>query len=639
MSNAANHSSRTHLVNAEACVDQALATVGKHIVMALPLGLGKANLIANAFYQRALQDPEVSLHIITALSLEIPALGDPLGKRFLEPFVDRLYAGVPELLYAQARRRGELQSNIQVSEFFFSPGQLLGHSDAQQHYISSNYTHVVRDLHAAGVNVLAQMLAPHPTDPSLCSLSCNTDLSKDLIDAAKAKAKPLFCIGEINQQLPYMPNDAELAISVFDCVFEACPEHAGYPLFAIPNQPVSLTQYAIALHVSSLIEDGGTLQIGIGSLGDAIAAIVALRQSDNQRYQQLHDELIDNFNNNDNVQINRQTSRFEQGLYGASEMLVEGLLHLRKHGVLTRTVADGIYCHGGFFAGSASFYQQLRTLADSEKRGIDMTRISYINQLYQDETLKRQQRLQARFVNSAMMVSVTGAVVSDGLKEQQVVSGVGGQYNFVAQAHELENARSIICLPSTRASGNKLHSNIVWEYNHTTIPRHLRDIIITEYGVADLRGLSDRDVIVKMLAISDARFQQQLLHHAQQAGKVEREFKLPPAWAKNLPTELDKILLQPQHLSMLAFFPLANDFTEAETTLAIALQYLKSHSSKQQLLKILLKGWQQRKQSNRVWCDALKRMGLNKPKMLHEKFYQYLLLGALANSLADNRPV
>lgn len=633
-----NHSSCTNAADAQACVDQALSAVGKHIVLALPLGLGKANLVANAFYQRAALDPTITLHIVTALSLELPLSSDPLGKRFLKPLIDRLYAGVPTLLYAQARRRNELPANIQVSEFFFNPGQLLGKASAQQHYISSNYTHAVRDLHGAGVNVLAQMLAPHPTDNSLCSLSCNTDLTKDLIEFAKAKNEPLFCIGELNQQLPFMPNDAQLPINSFDCIFEAQPETGGYPLFAIPNQPVSVNQYATALHVSSLVADGGTLQIGIGSLGDAIAAVLALRQSDNSRYRQLHDQLTKQFSHNSNEQITLQTGCFQQGLYAASEMLVEGLLHLRRHRVLTRTVADGIYCHGGFFAGSANFYNKLRNLSDDERRGIDMSRISFINQLYHDEPVKRQQRQQARFVNSAMMMSLTGAVVSDALKDQQVVSGVGGQYNFVAQAHELDGGRSIICLPSTRQSGGELQSNIVWEYSHTTIPRHLRDIVVTEYGVADLRGLSDRDVIVKMLAISDARFQAQLLQSAQQAGKVEHNFTLPKTWADNRPEVIEKILLQPQHLALLPNFPLGSDFTDEEVVLALALLYLKNQRRPWQLLKLALAGWQQRKHQHSLWLNALQRMRLAKPSSLRETLYRSLLLGALARSQTDYRP-
>lgn len=131
------------VASADACVDSAIDAVGKHIVLALPLGLGKANLVANAFYQRAQRDPELTLHIVTALSLELPTSHGTLSQGFLQPLIKRLYAGVPELLYVKARRQGKLPDNIRVSEFFFNPGQLLGNDEAQQHYISSNYTHAI----------------------------------------------------------------------------------------------------------------------------------------------------------------------------------------------------------------------------------------------------------------------------------------------------------------------------------------------------------------------------------------------------------------------------------------------------------------------------------------------------------------
>ena len=82
-----------------------------------------------------------------------------------------------------------------------------------------------------------------------------------------------------------------------------------------------------------------------------------------------------------------------------------------------------------------------------------MTRISYINELYGQEELKRLQRRDARFINSAIMVTLLGAGVADQLEGGSVLSGVGGQYNFVAQGHALEGARSILILRSWRESG------------------------------------------------------------------------------------------------------------------------------------------------------------------------------------------
>ena len=89
-----------------------------------------------------------------------------------------------------------------------------------------------------------------------------------------------------------------------------------------------------------------------------------------------------------------------------------------------------------------------------------MTSISYVNELYHDEDAKRRARIDARFLNDAMMATLLGDVISDGLEDGRVVSGVGGQYNFVAQAFALDGARSVIMLPANRNTKGKDRSNI-----------------------------------------------------------------------------------------------------------------------------------------------------------------------------------
>src|ERR1700743_2708333 len=142
-------------------------------------------------------------------------------------------------------------------------------------------------------------------------------------------------------------------------------------------------------------------------------------------------------------------------------------------------------------------------MAPSQIARIKMMPVSFTNELYGDEETKRRARIDARFINNAMMATLLGAVISDGLEDGQVVSGVGGQYNFVAQAFALEGARSILALEATRLSGSKVQSNIRWRYGHETIPRHLRDIVVTEYGVADLRGKSEAETVAAMLLIPE----------------------------------------------------------------------------------------------------------------------------------------
>ena len=159
-------------------------------------------------------------------------------------------------------------------------------------------------------------------------------------------------------------------------------------------------------------------------------------------------------------------------------------------------------------------------MSKQEHAQINMTRISFINHLYGDEILKRLQRQDARFVNTAFTVTLLGAVASDQIENGRVLSGVGGQYNFVSQAHELEGARSILMVRAWRERAGEVMSNIVFSYGHNTIPRHLRDIVITEYGVADLRGKTDEEVVMAMLNVADSRFQIELMEQAQAAGKL-----------------------------------------------------------------------------------------------------------------------
>src|SRR6185436_4783702 len=176
----------------------------------------------------------------------------------------------------------------------------------------------------------------------------------------------------------------------------------------------------------------------------------------------------------------------------------------------------GTVMHAGFLLGPRAFYAALSALPESERRLFDMRGVGFINQLYgEDAPLRIAQRVQARFVNTTMMLTTLGAAISDGLADGRVVSGVGGQYNFVAMAHALPDARSVLMLRSTRSSGGKIHSNLVWRYGHMTIPRHLRDLVVTEYGVADLRGKSDEDTIKALLAVTDSRFQAGLAREAQ----------------------------------------------------------------------------------------------------------------------------
>jgi acyl-CoA hydrolase len=288
--------------------------------------------------------------------------------------------------------------------------------------------------------------------------------------------------------------------------------------------------------------------------------------------------------------------------------------------------------HGAFFLGPKAFYRALREMPPEQIARIQMMPVSFTNELYGDEAAKRRARVGARFVNNAMMATLMGSAVSDGLEDGQIVSGVGGQYNFVAQAFALEGAQSILALEATRQAGAQ--SNIRWNYGHETIPRHLRDVFVTEYGVADVRGKSDAETIAAMLQITDSRFQGELAKIAKDAGKLPRNFEIPPDHRENFPDRIAAALKPAREAGLLPSFPFGSDFTEVEQRLIPALQVLQEAQRTPLKLPGLL--WQGMSQPpDAADRECLARLELDRPATLAERAYRALVSAALARSRAQ----
>ena len=653
------------------CVDHIVEVFGKDIRIGMPLGLGKPAHLINALYRRAKRDSSITLTIYTALSLEKPVWTNPLERRFLEPFVERVWGGVPDLEYTRDLRLGEVPPNVRVHELFFKAGTYNRHEAMQQDHICTNYTHVVRDCEINGNQIFAHMIAKSGSGADCrYSASCNADtslLTLKTFGEARSRGEKRLRIGVVNPQLPFMHGDADVAAAQYDVIIDE-PE-GDHPLFSTPRLPVSDGDHMIGLHVSTLIKDGGTLQVGIGALGDAIAYGLKLRHADNAIYQELldqglrarHGALIDQVGG---------TAPFEQGLYGSTEMLVDGFMQLYKAGIVKRKVyphlgvqkllnagrlhddsippdvlelmlADetlhpwiterefaalqavgifreelryergeivdgarryavnlsepynlqrmrdclgtqlkgGVVLTGGFFIGPRDFYDALRDMPEAERRQFEMTGVEVANQLYGNEGLRALQRRDGRFCNTTMKATLLGHMVSDGLESGTVVSGVGGQYNFVAMAHALPDARLIMMLKSTRHEGGRSGSNIVFNYGHVTIPRHLRDIVVTEYGIADLRGRSDAEVVKAMLNIADSRFQPELLAEAKQHHKLPADYEIPEVYRHNTPERIAAQLQGFKAQGYFSPFPFGSEFDRAEMVLAAALKVLKAKST------------------------------------------------------------
>ncbi len=712
--------------NMEACVDETIRRVGKTIVLGLCLGLGKPNHLANAFYRRAKQDPTLNLRILSALTLEKPRGRSDLERRFLGPMVERIFGDYPELEYIDDLKKNRLPPNVDVREFFMLAGAFMSCPVAQQNYINTNYTHAVRDVVHQGANVITQIVAKREVNgKTQYSMSCNSDTVLDIapiIREQQARGGKPMLIAVVNTNLPFMVNDAAVDPSYYDAVVD--DSSANFHLFSPPSMSVSDADYMIGLHASTLVRDGGSLQIGIGSLGDAIVYSSIKRHHENETYREVVDTLGIGQRYGALIEDQGGLAPFRSGLYGISEMVVGGFMQLYRQGILKRRVYDheglqrllndgrlseqvtpgtldamleagaiasplteadvramlrfgvfrpgtalqdgrlrlpdgdvvsadltdpdarrrvvesalgerltgGMVLHGGFFVGPQSFYDMLSGLSDAEAAEINMTAISYVNQLYGQETLKRLQRRDTRFFNTAIMATISGGVVSDGLDTGQVISGVGGQYNFVAMAHALEDGRSAIMVRSTRQQGAQVLSSIVYNYGHITIPRHLRDIVITEYGIADLRSRRDRDVYAAMICIADSRFQAQLVAEAKRYGKLPADYEIPPEYRNNTPARIARDLRPFKERGLFPSFPFGTDFTDEEIVLGRALRRLKAATATRSgKARTLLRAARLRQvpDSLRPYLD---RMGLGKPGSAKERLSRRLVALALIDA-------
>ncbi|MFO1425855.1 MAG: acetyl-CoA hydrolase/transferase C-terminal domain-containing protein [Steroidobacteraceae bacterium] len=706
------------------CVEAAIRTVGRHIVLGLPLAIGKPAAIANEFFRRALREPTLELTILTALSLRRPVPGSELERRFAGPLVERIFGDYQDLEYALAERAGRLPPNVRVIEFFFEPGASLNVAHAQQNFLATNYTHAARDIAARGVNVLAQMVARRSIGgETRFSLGSNPDVTLDLmphVAAARAAGRPVVLMAHVHSQMPFTFGHADVEPGLFDLVLEE-PRY-DHALFCPPNPALASVDHAIGLHASALVRDGGTLQIGIGELGDSICYALLLRHQQNQAWRQaLHDVGTERTA----AAVDRHGGRepFRTGLFGSTEMFVdqmldlyragvlrrrvydslplsrliasgnigdrfderiledlphvgvgprltaEDFLELRRHGVfrqdcrwddgrirtpdgrrisadlgdrearaalaaecLGRELRNGRVMHAGFLLGPRGFYAALRELPDDDLRQFDMRGVGYINQLYgPDAELRVLQRTAARFVNTTMMVTLLGAAISDALDDGRVVSGVGGQYNFVAMAHALPDACSILCARATRTKGGRTSSNIVWSYGHVTIPRHLRDIVVTEYGIADLRGRTDAECIAALLNVADSRFQDQLLAQARAAGKIAADYRIPEAFRRNTPRELERAFEAHRRAGLFSEYPFGTDLTAEEVVLSHALRHLRDATATRggklrTLLAAVLRPPQE------YHAGPLRRMGLAEPANRHEWLLQRLVAQGLRGS-------
>ena len=594
---------------AEAIIDRA----GRDIALAMPIGVGKPVALVNALYRVAKADRSIRLRIFTGLSLVRPAYRTSLERRFVEPLLERTCGSYPDLDYTRDLRAGGLPANIEVTEFFLQAGAWLSNARVQRSYTSLNYSQVAKHLERTGTNVLGQLVAPKPQGEPRISLSSNTDITLDMVPyilRRRQAGQPLALAVEINANLPYMPGAAEMDVSECDVVLEAESPH--YDLFAPPKEPVSLADYAMALHAATLIKDGGTLQIGIGSFSDALTHALILRTRAMPTSGLCSASWARRCR-----RMRSATGPFAIGLYGCTEMLVDGFLALLRAGILRRRVtgADGreAVLHAGFFVGNQAFYRELREMPREVLDLVAMTAISFTNTLDGDAEAKRAQRATPASSTPPWWrpcsapcppTSWTTAASSAAPAASTTSSASPTRWRAPAPSSACAARGDRTGAPPPTSSG-------------ATPTRRCRGSCATSSspstGSPTCVASRDRDVVAAMLGVADSSFQPGLIDQARHAGKLESSFKLPNA-GFNRAERIEAALAPARRDGLLPAFPLGTEMTEVEQTLAGRLTFLKS-AGYADLIGTLVAGLARTPASPQENA-ALARLGLHSPGSL-----------------------
>ncbi|GIV64420.1 MAG: acetyl-CoA hydrolase/transferase C-terminal domain-containing protein [Chloroflexota bacterium] len=365
----------------------------------------------------------------------------------------------------------EMAGHFFVENWFYGAPDRKVHPQGRMSYIPNNLHRASTDkLLASGgkVNIFWGTATP-PDSRGYLSLSLGLVIEKQLMEAAD------LVVLEINENLPYTLGDTQVHISEVDYVVE---NHV--PLFELPPAPPSEAEQAIGGYIADLIEDGSTLQLGIGGIPNAITPFL----------------------------MNRR----DLGIH--TEMFTDGMVDLYEAGVVTnrrKTLWKGKMV-GAFALGSRKLYDFVdRNLGVEFQQGKVTNDPFVIGQNYRMIS-----------VNTALQVDLFGQVCSQSIGYRHF-SGTGGQLDTHRGAQLSPGGRGIIALRSTARDGQiSTIVPILSEGAEVTVPSQDVDTIVTEFGVAELRGRCVRDRMEALIRIAHPDFREWLREEAHRLGIVPR---------------------------------------------------------------------------------------------------------------------
>ena len=364
-----------------------------------------------------------------------------------------------------------------LSGFFGPIERALREAGANISFAAADFRRLAPLLEATCPSVMATAAAPPDAD-GWCSLSLHAGGTIDECLRAGADASRLLVV-EVSDGFPRtrgLPPEHRHALHVDQ--IDLLVESHDAPL-ALPDGEPGPLHLAIAEHARRFITDGATLQTGIGAIPSAIACLLA---------------------------------EGDGGGYGVhSEMFTDGLMRLHDAGKVTNTgkgVFDGVSV-ATFAMGSAALYHWLHEREDVAFLPVDVVNDPHV--IAQNERMIT--------INGALAIDIHGQVVADTINGDQF-SGIGGAEDFVSGPGLSLASRSLLCLPSTVTIGGELRSRIVPWFDAGTVittPRHQVDVVITEYGAAELEAKTVHQRGKALAEVAHPDFREELLEAAERA--------------------------------------------------------------------------------------------------------------------------
>ncbi|OVE81161.1 hypothetical protein BVY03_04545 [bacterium K02(2017)] len=369
-----------------------------------------------------------------------------------------------------------MNKKVFVTSGYYGPiERFLNEQGANMEYMPCNFRGIEKYARAKPARVVATTLSVADKDGYHSFGSHGAAVYRPFVEACRDPDR--IAVAEINSNMPITYGleeygDNKIHKDKIDFAYETDASQAE-----MPDLNPTDVEVKIASFVESLIESGDTLQFGIGAIPDIIASSLASGAKSDFG---VHSELISD---------------------GYLKMVEAGKVSNRNKAVFKdKTVFT-------FAFGKKNLYDFLDERHGKNNRSqlcLPVHVVNDVSQIAKNPTFTS--------INSGLMIDFSGQVCSESIAQRQY-SGVGGQLSFVQGAYQAEKGKTILCIKSTAEVGGKLVSNIYSQLPMGSIistPRHFTQYIVSEYGVANLYGVSDEKRPAELIKIAHPDFRDEL---------------------------------------------------------------------------------------------------------------------------------